>query len=105
VDLSLYMLPAEGAKSLTPGALSGLTAQRPGMLRDVNNCLGKNGKICVSPINRQDSSNLKIHKFISLDKTVLRICIGPPLASFFQRNENAKVPLGFVEFSAIGGSG
>jgi hypothetical protein len=39
------------------------------MLRDVNKHLVIAGRNCVSPINGQDSSNLKIHKFISLEET------------------------------------
>jgi len=39
------------------------------MLRDVNNRFAIAAQNCVSPINRQDSSNLKNHKFICLEKT------------------------------------
>ena len=39
------------------------------MLKGVNKRCIRAGQDCVSPINVQDSSNLKNHKFISLDKT------------------------------------
>ena len=39
------------------------------MLRDVNKGWATAGRDCVSPINAQDSSNLKIQKFISLEET------------------------------------
>ena len=69
MDLSLHMLTTERAKSLTPAALSNLPAIAPGMLKDVNKRWAIAGWHCVSPINVQDSSNLKIHKFISLEET------------------------------------
>jgi hypothetical protein len=63
------MLAMERANTLTQGALSGSTETRPGMLRDVNKRFALAGQHCVSPINVQDSSNLKNHKFISLEET------------------------------------
>ena len=39
------------------------------MLKDVNKRFAMAGLPCVSPINVQDSSNLKNHKFISLEET------------------------------------
>ena len=39
------------------------------MLRDVNKSFAIAERNCVSPINGQDSSNLKIQKFISLEET------------------------------------
>jgi len=63
------MLNMERAKPLTPVALSAPTTSRSQMLRDVNNRLTMVERDCVSPINVQDSSNLKNHKFISLEKT------------------------------------
>jgi hypothetical protein len=63
------MLTMERAKLLTPVALSPSAISRPKMLRDVNKPLAAGGRACVSPINAQDSSNLKIHKFISLEET------------------------------------
>jgi hypothetical protein len=39
------------------------------MLRDVNKRFAITARRCVSPINVQDSTNLKNHKFICLEKT------------------------------------
>jgi hypothetical protein len=63
------MLTTERVKPLTQVALSGLKARQPGMLRDVNKRCAIAAQRCVSPINAQDSSNLKIPKFISLEET------------------------------------
>jgi hypothetical protein len=63
------MLTTNSAKALTRSALFGSMAARPGMLRDVNKRFAMFGQDCVSPINGQDSSNLKNHKFISLEET------------------------------------
>jgi hypothetical protein len=63
------MLTTERAKALTRVALSGSMRTRPGMLKDVNKRFAMAGQDCVSPINVQDSSNLKNHKFISLEET------------------------------------
>ena len=69
MDLSLHMLAMERGKPLTPAALSGSMASPPKMLKDVNKQPVTNGRESVSPINAQDSSNLKIPKFISLEET------------------------------------
>jgi hypothetical protein len=63
------MLATEHVKRLTQVALSGPTAGPPGMLRDVNNRCATAARHCVSPINVQDSSNLKNPKFICLEET------------------------------------
>jgi hypothetical protein len=63
------MLTTDSGKLLTPVALSGSMTSPPKMLRDVNKRLAAGGWNCVSPINVQDSSNLKNHKFISLEET------------------------------------
>jgi len=63
------MLTTERVKPLTQVALSGPTARQPGMLRDVNKRCATAAQRCVSPINVQDSSNLKNPRFISLDET------------------------------------
>ena len=69
MDLSLHMLRGERTKPLTPAALLQSRATPPEMLRDVNKRLVMSGRNCVSPINVQDSTNLKIQKFISLEET------------------------------------
>ena len=69
MDLSLHMLTTEPVKPLTQVALSGPMAGRPGVLRDVNKRFAITARHCVSPINVQDSTNLKNHKFICLEKT------------------------------------
>jgi hypothetical protein len=69
VDLSLHMLTTERVKPLTQVALSEPTARQPGMLRDVNKRCATAAQRCVSPINVQDSTNLKNPKFISLEET------------------------------------
>jgi hypothetical protein len=63
------MPTTERAKLLTPVALSGSTLSPPRMSGDVNKRLAITGRNCMSPINVQDSSNLKNHKFISLEET------------------------------------
>jgi hypothetical protein len=63
------MLTTERVKPLTQVALSGPAAERAGMLRDVNKRFAITARHCVSPINVQDSTNLKNHKFICLEKT------------------------------------
>lgn len=59
----------ERTKWLTPVALSAPAADPQRMLRDVNKRLVTAGRHCVSPINVQDSSNLKNHKLISLEES------------------------------------
>ena len=87
------MLTMERVKSLTPVALSASMASRAVMLRDVNKRFAIGEPNCVSPINGQDSSNLKIQKFISLDGTVFADMY-PYLAGrlLSQRGGNAEVP-------------
>jgi len=88
------MLTTERAKLLTPVALSPSRASPQGMLRDVNKRVAMAGRQCVSPINVQDSSNLKNPKFISLGETGFAdmnpFHAGTP---FFQRDGSAEVPL------------
>jgi hypothetical protein len=87
------MLTMERVKSLTPVALSASMRSRAGMLRDVNKGWATAGRNCVSPINAQDSSNLKIQKFISLEKTGFAdMYLVPRRQAFSQRGGNAKVP-------------
>ena len=87
------MLPTERAKTLTQDALSGSMAKQSGMLRDVNKPLAIAEQNCVSPINAQDSSNLKIQKFISLEKTGFAdMYFVPRRKALSQRGGNAKVP-------------
>jgi len=64
------------------------------MLRDVNKCWAMAGRDCVSPINVQDSTNLKNHKFICLDKTGFEDMYPSHAGKLFsQRIGNAEVPL------------
>jgi hypothetical protein len=63
------MLTTERVKPLTQVALSVPAAEQAGMLRDVNKRFAIAARRCVSPINVQDSTNLKNHKFICLEKT------------------------------------
>ena len=87
------MLTTERVKPLTQVALSGLTARQPGMLRDVNKRCATAAQRCVSPINVQDSTNLKNPKFISLEETSFAdMYLVPRRKAFSQRGGNAKVP-------------
>jgi hypothetical protein len=63
-------------------------------LRDVNKPLASAGRDCVSPINVQDSSNLKNHKFISLEETGFADMYPSHAGKLSsQRIGNAEVPL------------
>jgi hypothetical protein len=63
------MLTMERAKALTHSALSRSMQAWSGVLKDVNKRFAIAEQDCVSPINVQDSSNLKNPKIISLEET------------------------------------
>ena len=101
MDLSLHMLTTERVKPLTQVALSGPTAKRPAMLRDVNKRLAIAAWHCVSPINVQDSSNFKNPRFISLEETGFADMYPSHAGKLSsQRIGNAEVPLWPANFPA-----
>ncbi len=64
------------------------------MLKDVNKRVAMAGRQCVSPINVQDSSNLKNPKFISLEETGFADMYSSHASTpFLQRDRSAEVPL------------